>query len=250
MLLLIETVSIIFYGLAGLIALAVIVLLFMKWYITEYTRISKHKKVDLPITASELARANLDRAGLTNIEVVIKRFKSGFNYRRKKLYITKRMERKATVYSVSRVMQLVSLAIIVNTDEKARKTSNNVHLLNYSATALFFIMIIVSIFVELTLSGDATWITLIGLAFTLGFYIFTTVWTIRNGSLLKRANVNALEVIKNMEVFEEKDITSINKLYRMSIKEYNINTLLSVVYVVYYGLKFIFKGLNVFGKRR
>lgn len=250
MLLLIETVNIIFYGLAGLIALAVIVLLFMKWYITEYTRISKHKKVDLPITASELARANLDRAGLTNIEVVIKPFKSGFNYRRKKLYITKRMERKATVYSVSRVMQLVSLAIIVNTDEKARKTSNNVQLLNYSATALFFIMIIVSIFVELTLSGDATWITLIGLALTLGFYIFTTIWSIKNGSLLKRANVNALEFIKNMEVFDEKDITSINKLYTMSIKEYNINTLLSVVYVVYYGLKIIFKGLTIFGKRR
>lgn len=250
MLLLIETVNIIFYGLAGLIALAVIVLLFMKWYITEYTRISKHKKVDLPITASELARANLDRAGLTNIEVVIKTFKSGFNYRRKKLYITKRMERKATVYSVSRVMQLVSLAIIVNTDEKARKTSNNVQLLNYSATALFFIMIIVSIFVELTLSGDATWITLIGLALTLGFYIFTTIWSIKNGSLLKRANVNALEFIKNMEVFDEKDITSINKLYTMSIKEYNINTLLSVVYVVYYGLKIIFKGLTIFGKRR
>lgn len=250
MLLLIETVNIIFYGLAGLIALAVIVLLFMKWFITEYTRISKHKKVDLPITASELARANLDRAGLTNIEVVIKTFKSGFNYRRKKLYITKRMERKATVYSVSRVMQLVSLAIIVNTDEKARKTSNNVQLLNYSATALFFIMIIVSIFVELTLSGDATWITLIGLALTLGFYIFTTIWSIKNGSLLKRANVNALEFIKNMEVFDEKDITSINKLYTMSIKEYNINTLLSVVYVVYYGLKIIFKGLTIFGKRR
>lgn len=250
MLLLIETVNIIFYGLAGLIALAVIVLLFMKWFITEYTRISKHKKVDLPITASELARANLDRAGLTNIEVVIKPFKSGFNYRRKKLYITKRMERKATVYSVSRVMQLVSLAIIVNTDEKARKTSNNVQLLNYSATALFFIMIIVSIFVELTLSGDATWITLIGLALTLGFYIFTTIWSIKNGSLLKRANVNALEFIKNMEVFDEKDITSINKLYTMSIKEYNINTLLSVVYVVYYGLKIIFKGLTIFGKRR
>lgn len=250
MLLLIETVNIIFYGLAGLIALAIIVLLFMKWFITEYTRNSKRKKVDLPISASELARANLDRAGLSNVEVVIKSFKSGFNSRRKKLYITKRMERKATVYSVARVMQLVSLAIIVNTDEKARKTSSNVQLLNYSATALFFVMIMVSIVVELTTSGEATWITLIGLALTLGFYIFTTIWSIKNGSLLKKANVNALEFIKNMEVFDEKDITNISKLYSLSIKEYNINTLLSVVYVAYYGLKIIFKGLTIFGKKR
>lgn len=250
MLLFIDAVSISFIILAGLIAVAILVLLIMKWYIFEYNRYSKRKKVDLPISASELARANLDRAGLTDVEVVIKTFKSGYNFRRKKLYITKKMNRKATVYSVARVMQLVSLAILINTDEKARKTSSNVQLMNYSATALLFIMIIVSIVVELTTSGIASWITLVILALSLGFYIFTTIWTIKNGAMLKKANVDALAYIKNMEVFEEKDIAKINKLYNLSIKEYNINTLLSVVYIIYYGLKFILKGLTVFGKRR
>lgn len=250
MLLFIDAVSISFIILAGLIAVAILVLLIMKWYIFEYNRYSKRKKVDLPISASELARANLDRAGLTDVEVVIKTFKSGYNFRRKKLYITKKMNRKATVYSVARVMQLVSLAILINTDEKARKTSSNVQLMNYSATALLFIMIIVSIVVELTTSGIASWITLVILALSLGFYIFTTIWTIKNGAMLKKANVDALAYIKNMEVFEEKDIAKINKLYNLSIKEYNINTLLSVVYIIYYGLKFILKGLTLFGQRR
>jgi len=250
MLLLIDTVNIIFYVLAVFIALAILVLLIMKWYITEFTRHAKRKKVDLPIKTSELARANLDRAGLTNVQVVVKTFKSGYNYRRKKLYITRRMERKATAYSVSRVMQLVSLAIINNTDEKARKASNNVQLMNYTATALFFIMIIVSIVVELTSSGTTSWVTLVILALSLGFYIFTTVWSIKNGRLLKRANTEALEYLKSMEIFDEKDLSRIEKLYTLSVKEYNINTLLSVVYVVYYGLKFILKGLTLFSKRR
>lgn len=250
MLLFVDTVNIIFIVLGIALALAVLVMLGIKWYIFEYNRYAKRKKVDLPISASELARANLDRAGLTDVEVVIKTFKSGYSFRRKKLYITKRMERKATAYSVSRVMQLVSLAMILDTDEQARKKSSNIKFMNYGATALFFVMILVSIVVESTTSGAASLITLIVLVLSLGFYVFTTIYSIKYGFLIKRANADAMGYIKNMEIFDEKDLNRINKIYNLSVKEYNINTLLSVLYVIYYGLKVIGVVLNIFGKRR
>ncbi|MDD4815532.1 MAG: zinc metallopeptidase [Clostridia bacterium] len=249
MLLFVDTVGIIFYVLGGIIAVLALALFIFKIYIREVNRNARRKKVDLPLKASELARANLDKAGLVDIEIVVKTFKTGYSYRKKKLYISKAMERKLSVFAVSRVMQLVSLAILNNTDESARKTTALANGFVWGASTLFFVMIVVSIITAFVATSGNQIFVLVALILALVFYVIAMIVAFKKVKLIKRANADAMVYIENLEIFDEKEKAQISKIYKLSVKEHTIDTILAVVYFIYYFLKVFYQISKVVRKK-
>lgn len=233
----------IYIALLIIIGLIFLVFSIIKVFVQNADRRYRWKKVELEMKPIDLVRANLDRAGFTDIEVVESAFRNKYRHKAKKLYISRRNSRRANIASISKAMQLVSIAIIRNTDENANKRAILAGGLNIGATTLFYIMFFVSLGLNFLTTGTGQVLSIVLFSVAIIFYIISAVYSIGKANLTKRASKQALEIIENMGVFNEKEVTQIKRLYKLSYVEYVIDSVIAAMFVLYYTFRVLGKTL-------
>lgn len=229
--------TLVFAIFAAIIALILLVAVVWKDVLRRKIRRYNFKKVDLDVKAGELARINLDKAGLSNVEVV-KGLGNGFKKRSNKITLKAKVFERNTVSAIAIAMQQVSKAIHFNTNPKKYKGKMFLRDMFEVFTVVFSVGAIIMLIVELTSDSNPI-VALILLLIGIVFYIFSFIWSIKLLKQQKEINTIAMGIIGNMGVFSDEELTKIEGIYKAFNAQYIIKAVLSIVYLV----QFIFRAV-------
>lgn len=234
-------------GVAGLILIAGIIAIIVQIYlIIKYKNLNK-KGLEKTITASDTARALLDKNGLQDVQVKklgffrrILLFGNHYSVMKKTIFLRGNILNSSSVTAVGIATQKVCLAVQHANGDKSFKLRYVAQILSFCSPIFFYLSVIVGLVIDFVL-GFSGIPSLIGLIIAIAFYLMTFVYSIANIKVEKKANAQAIELLEKSEMFNEEELASLKELFKLYILSYVIDLILSILKLIEQILKILIK---------
>ena len=224
----------------------VIALIVQIFIIIKYKQYNKNP-LSNGLNAKETARALLDANGLQNIKVeklgFLRRilfFGNHYSVMKKTIYLRSNILNSSSVTSVGIATQKVCLAIQHKNKEKSFTFRYVLQILTLFTPLLFYISIAGGLVIDI-LTQFTGIPTLIGLLVGIGFYVLVFVCQIFNIKVEKKANEQAVEILKSANIFNDQEIVTLKSLFKLYILADIIVLVLSLLKLIQQILKIFIK---------
>ena len=230
---------------SGLIVVGLVVALIVQ--IVLIVKYKKFNKTPLQsgLTSQQTARTLLDANGLTNVQIKklgffrrILLFGNHYSVMRKTIYLRKNIIDSSSVTAVGIATQKVCLAIQHKNKDKSFIFRYVLQILTLFTPLLFYVSIAVGLIIDIVTKFSGL-PTIVGLFVGLGFYLLTFILQIVNIKVEKKANEQAVEVLKSANIFNENEITTLQKLLKLYIISDIIILVLSILKLILQILKIL-----------
>ena len=234
---------------SGLIVVGLVVAL-----IVQIVLIVKYKKfnktpLENGLSSQQTARAILDANGLQNVQIKklgffrrILLFGNHYSVMKKTIYLRKNILDASSVTAVGIAIQKVCLAVQHKNKDKSFLFRYVLQILTLFTPLLFYGSIAIGLIIDLLTQFTAI-PTMIGLLVGIGFYFLTFVMQIFNIKVEKKANEQAVEILRSANIFNEQEITTLQSLLKLYIVSDVIVLVLSI-------LKLILQILKIFARAK
>lgn len=234
---------------SGLIVAGLVVAL-----IVQISLIIKYKKFNKTplsngLTSQQTARSLLDANGLQNVQIKklgffrrILLFGNHYSVMKKTIYLRKNILDSSSVTAVGIATQKVCLAIQHKNKDKSFIFRYVLQILTLFTPLLFYGSVAIGLLIDIVTQFTGI-PTIIGLFVGIGFYLLTFILQIFNIKVEKKANEQAVEVLKSANIFNEQEIATLKELLRLYIIADIIVLVLSI-------LKLILQILKIFAKSK
>ena len=234
---------------SGLIVVGLVVAL-----IVQIVLIVKYKKFNTTplengLSSQQTARAILDANGLQNVQIKklgffrrILLFGNHYSVMKKTIYLRKNILDASSVTAVGIAIQKVCLAVQHKNKDKSFLFRYVLQILTLFTPLLFYGSIAIGLIIDLLTQFTAI-PTMIGLLVGIGFYFLTFVMQIFNIKVEKKANEQAVEILRSANIFNEQEITTLQSLLKLYIVADVIVLVLSI-------LKLILQILKIFARAK
>lgn len=230
---------------SGLIVIGLVIAL-----IVQIVLIIKYKKYNKTVlenglTSQQTARSLLDANGLQNVQIKklgffrrILLFGNHYSVMKKTIYLRKNILDSSSVTAVGIATQKVCLAVQHKNKDKGFIFRYVLQILTLFTPLLFYGSIVIGLIIDIitTFTGIPT---LIGLLVGLGFYFLIFVFQIVNIRVEKKANEQAIEILRNANIFNEQEIATFQDLLKLYIIADIITLVLSVLKLILQILKIL-----------
>ena len=232
---------------SGLIVVGLVVAL-----IVQIVLIVKYKKfnktpLENGLSSQQTARAILDANGLQNVQIKklgffrrILLFGNHYSVMKKTIYLRKNILDASSVTAVGIAIQKVCLAVQHKNKDKSFLFRYILQILTLFTPLLFYGSIVIGLIIDLVTQFTGI-PTMIGLLVGIGFYLLTFVLQIFNIKVEKKANEQAVEILRSANIFNEQEITTFQSLLKLYIVADVIVLVLSI-------LKLILQILKIFAR--
>ncbi len=234
---------------SGLIVVGLVVAL-----IVQIVLIVKYKKfnktpLENGLSSQQTARAILDANGLQNVQIKklgffrrILLFGNHYSVMKKTIYLRKNILDASSVTAVGIAIQKVCLAVQHKNKDKSFLFRYVLQILTLFTPLLFYGSIAIGLIIDLVTQFTGI-PTMIGLLVGIGFYFLTFVLQIFNIKVEKKANEQAVEILRSANIFNEQEITTFQSLLKLYIVSDVIVLVLSI-------LKLILQILKIFARAK
>ena len=234
---------------SGLIVACLVVAL-----IVQIVLIFKYKKfnktpLENGLSSQQTARAILDANGLQDVQIKklgffrrILLFGNHYSVMKKTIYLRKNIIDASSVTAVGIAIQKVCLAIQHKNKDKSFLFRYILQNLTLFTPLLFYGSIAIGLLIDLVTQFTGI-PTMIGLLVGIGFYFLTFVLQIFNIKVEKKANEQAVEILRSANIFNEQEITTFQSLLKLYIVADVIVLVLSI-------LKLILQILKIFARAK
>ena len=234
---------------SGLIVACLVVAL-----IIQIVLIFKYKKfnktpLENGLSSQQTARAILDANGLQDVQIKklgffrrILLFGNHYSVMKKTIYLRKNIIDASSVTAVGIAIQKVCLAIQHKNKDKSFLFRYILQNLTLFTPLLFYGSIAIGLLIDLVTQFTGI-PTMIGLLVGIGFYFLIFVLQIFNIKVEKKANEQAVEILRSANIFNEQEITTFQSLLKLYIVADVIVLVLSI-------LKLILQILKIFARAK
>lgn len=234
---------------SGLIVVGLVVALIVQIVlIVKYKKFNK-TSLENGLSSQQTARAILDANGLQNVQIKklgffrrILLFGNHYSVMKKTIYLRKNILDASSVTAVGIAIQKVCLAIQHKNKDKSFLFRYILQILTLFTPLLFYGSIAIGLIIDLLTQFTAI-PTMIGLLVGIGFYFLTFVMQIFNIKVAKKANEQAVEILRSANIFNEQEITTLQSLLKLYIVADVIVLVLSI-------LKLILQILKIFARAK
>lgn len=226
-----------------LILIALIVALIVRVVlIIRYRRLNKMHLVS-GLTSMQVARSLLDNNGLQNVEVkkltLFRRlllFGNHYSVKNKTIYLRSNILNSPTVTAVGLATQKVCLAVQHKNNDQSFKTRYTLQILTFLSPLFFYLFVIAGLVIDI-LTNFSGVPTLLGIALGFIFYTLIVFFQIFNIKVEKKANEQAVEILRASNIFEEYEIDTFKKLLNLYIIGNIIDLIISILKIIQQILK-------------
>lgn len=234
---------------SGIIVVALIVAL-----IVQIVLIFKYKKFNKTplqngLTSQQTARSLLDANGLENIQIKklgffrrILLFGNHYSVMKKTIFLRKNILDSSSVTAVGIATQKACLAIQHKNKDKNFIFRYVLQILTLFTPLLFYLSIVIGLIIDIVTQFTGI-PTTIGLFVGIGFYLLVFVLQIVNIKVEKKANEQAVEILRSSNIFTEQEIDRFKELLKLYIVADIMVLILSI-------LKLILQILKIFAKTK
>ncbi len=234
---------------SGIIVVALIVAL-----IVQIVLIFKYKKFNKTplqngLTSQQTARSLLDANGLENVQIKklgffrrILLFGNHYSVMKKTIFLRKNILDSSSVTAVGIATQKACLAIQHKNKDKNFIFRYVLQILTLFTPLLFYLSIVIGLIIDIVTQFTGI-PTTIGLFVGIGFYLLVFVLQIVNIKVEKKANEQAVEILRSSNIFTEQEIDRFKELLKLYIVADIMVLILSI-------LKLILQILKIFAKTK
>ncbi len=234
---------------SGIIVVALIVAL-----IVQIILIFKYKKFNKTplqngLTSQQTARSLLDANGLENVQIKklgffrrILLFGNHYSVMKKTIFLRKNILDSSSVTAVGIATQKACLAIQHKNKDKNFIFRYVLQILTLFTPLLFYLSIAIGLIIDIVTQFTGI-PTTIGLFVGIGFYLLVFVLQIVNIKVEKKANEQAVEILRSSNIFTEQEIDRFKELLKLYIVADIMVLILSI-------LKLILQILKIFAKTK
>lgn len=234
---------------SGIIVVALIVAL-----IVQIVLIFKYKKFNKTplqngLTSQQAARSLLDANGLENVQIKklgffrrILLFGNHYSVMKKTIFLRKNILDSSSVTAVGIATQKACLAIQHKNKDKNFIFRYVLQILTLFTPLLFYLSIVIGLIIDIVTQFTGI-PTTIGLFVGIGFYLLVFVLQIVNIKVEKKANEQAVEILRSSNIFTEQEIDRFKELLKLYIVADIMVLILSI-------LKLILQILKIFAKTK
>ena len=234
---------------SGIIVVALIVAL-----IVQIVLIFKYKKFNKTplqngLTSQQTARSLLDANGLENVQIKklgffrrILFFGNHYSVMKKTIFLRKNILDSSSVTAVGIATQKACLAIQHKNKDKNFIFRYVLQILTLFTPLLFYLSIVIGLIIDIVTQFTGI-PTTIGLFVGIGFYLLVFVLQIVNIKVEKKANEQAVEILRSSNIFTEQEIDRFKELLKLYIVADIMVLILSI-------LKLILQILKIFAKTK
>ena len=234
---------------SGIIVVALIVAL-----IVQIVLIFKYKKFNKTplqngLTSQQTARSLLDANGLENVQIKklgffrrILLFGNHYSVMKKTIFLRKNILDSSSVTAVGIATQKACLAIQHKNKDKNFIFRYVLQILTLFTPLLFYLSIAIGLIIDIVTQFTGI-PTTIGLFVGIGFYLLVFVLQIVNIKVEKKANEQAVEILRSSNIFTEQEIDRFKELLKLYIVADIMVLILSI-------LKLILQILKIFAKNK
>lgn len=234
---------------SGIIVVALIVAL-----IVQIILIFKYKKFNKTplqngLTSQQTARSLLDANGLENVQIKklgffrrILLFGNHYSVMKKTIFLRKNILDSSSVTAVGIATQKACLAIQHKNKDKNFIFRYVLQILTLFTPLLFYLSIVIGLIIDIVTQFTGI-PTTIGLFVGIGFYLLVFVLQIVNIKVEKKANEQAVEILRSSNIFTEQEIDRFKELLKLYIVADIMVLILSI-------LKLILQILKIFAKTK
>lgn len=234
---------------SGIIVVALIVAL-----IVQIILIFKYKKFNKTplqngLTSQQTARSLLDANGLENVQIKklgffrrILLFGNHYSVMKKTIFLRKNILDSSSVTAVGIATQKACLAIQHKNKDKNFIFRYVLQILTLFTPLLFYLSIAIGLIIDIVTQFTGI-PTTIGLFVGIGFYLLVFVLQIINIKVEKKANEQAVEILRSSNIFTEQEIDRFKELLKLYIVADIMVLILSI-------LKLILQILKIFAKTK
>lgn len=234
---------------SGIIVVALIVAL-----IVQIVLIFKYKKFNKTplqngLTSQQTARSLLDANGLENVQIKklgffrrILLFGNHYSVMKKTIFLRKNILDSSSVTAVGIATQKACLAIQHKNKDKNFIFRYVLQILTLFTPLLFYLSIAIGLIIDIVTQFTGI-PTTIGLFVGIGFYLLVFVLQIVNIKVEKKANEQAVEILRSSNIFTEQEIDRFKELLKLYIVADIMVLILSI-------LKLILQILKIFAKTK
>ncbi|MDO5575293.1 MAG: zinc metallopeptidase [bacterium] len=201
-----------------------------------------HKKNSLEMTGQEIARKILDENGLTQIKVSAcgsLLFGNSYSHYFKKVRLRRFTYKKSSISSMVMATQKSALAIMdKENDPDMKKRNKLIPIVTFGPFAFIPLIIIGALLDVCVLKTNGT-CTMICMILGVIFYLYSFLLSITILKTEKKAQVRALDVMKQESIANDQEIIMAQKLFRLYNIEYINNMILALLELIYYILRIV-----------
>ena len=218
--------------------------------IVQISLIVKYKKfnktpLENGLTSQQTARSMLDANGLQNVQIKklgffrrILLFGNHYSVMKKTIYLRKNILDSSSVTAVGIATQKVCLAIQHKNKDKSFIFRYILQILTMFTPLLFYGSIVIGLIIDLITSFSGI-PTIIGLIVGLSFYFLTFVLKIVDIKVEKKANEQAVSVLRSANIFNEQEVATLQSLLKLYIVADVIALVLSLLKLILQILKIL-----------
>ena len=225
-------------GIMTLVSYVVSNVLFFKYI--KYNRTPNYAG----LTGKDIARDLLDKNELENIKVSNTGsllFGNSYSHYFKKIRLRRGIYKKSSITSMAMASEKVALAVMDKEGDKdMRDRVKLVPLMTFGPLA-FIPIILIGVLLDYVVLHTEGIVTFVFLILGLAFYVYSIVLSVRTLKTEKKAQVRAVELLKNNNLAEEDEINMINDLYNLYNIEYVNDIILSSLELLYRVLQLALK---------
>ncbi|MDY4787724.1 MAG: zinc metallopeptidase [Bacilli bacterium] len=228
-----------------LILIGLIVALIVQ--LTLIIRYQKYNKLHLSsgLTSMQTARRLLDANGLQDVEIkklgIIRRlllFGNHYSVMKNTIYLRKNILNSSSVTAVGIATQKVCLAIQHKNNDHDFKTRYTLQILSFLSPLFFYCFVIIGLIIDIVTKFSGV-PTLIGIIIGFVFYLVIILFQIFNIKVEKKANQQAIDILRNSHIFEEFEIDTLQRLLNLYIVGDIIALIISILKIIQQILKLL-----------
>lgn len=231
-------------ALISLVTLVSSVVSFVLW--SKYIRYNKTMN-SVGKSGSEIARELLDKNELENIRVSNTgslMFGNSYSHYFKKIRLRRGIYKKSSITSMALSSEKVALAVMDKEgDQDMRDRVKLVPLITFGPLA-FIPLVLVGALLDYAVLHTKGSVTFAFLLLGLAFYVYAIVLSVKTLKTEKKAQLRAVELLKNDNLVEEDEIDMINDLYSLYNIQYVNDIILSSLELLYRVLEIALKILK------
>lgn len=231
-------------ALIAIVALVSSVVSFVLWF--KYIKYNRTMN-SVGKSGSEIARELLDKNKLENIKVSKTgslMFGNSYSHYFKKIRLRRGIYKKASITSMALSSEKVALAVLDKEGDKDMRTRVKlVPLISFGPLA-FIPLVLIGALLDYAVFHTEGIITFIFLLLGLAFYVYAVVLSIKTLKTEKKAQLRAVELLKNDNLVEDDEIDMINDLYSLYNIQYVNDIILSSLELLYRVLEIALKILQ------
>lgn len=205
---------------------------------------------DNGLTAEETANMLLEQLDLSDVKVEqLGWFKASmygnhYSARKKTIYLRKNIFNKATITAVALATQKVALAVQHKNKDKSFAVKSKLQPFILLAPILFIPLALVGVLLDFAISSQVGTISIVSIILGLLFYLLAFIFTLVNIPVEKKANAMAMKMIVETNIIEANQQGLVKKVYKAYILAYIADFIMSLLYLVQFILRIVFKILE------